>query len=201
MKSNSKNIAPLRLNVIARATTNDRKASKSGPTQLKLGTNDKWEKRKSIVLKLPVKSMCQVYSDSKERDLSLGLIRPTNISFSYSKTKISERKDEKKHSQLDLFSHKKPLIQFPYSFYYQFSCHGVADCPSHKLSIIDWEIFQALFSWRDRYQEEPVLMQMIEQKWMNIANLEKNDVYFFVGNMKRLRKVFMVLGVFYPPKR
>jgi len=28
----------------------------------------------------------------------------------------------------------------------------------------------------------------------------KNDVYFFVGNMKRFRQHFMVLGVFYPPK-
>ena len=46
---------------------------------------DKWEKRKSIVLKLPVKSMCKVYEDAEDSDLSLGLIKPDEISFKISK--------------------------------------------------------------------------------------------------------------------
>jgi len=29
---------------------------------------------------------------------------------------------------------------------------------------------------------------------------DKKDTHFFVGNMQRFRKNFMVLGVFYPPK-
>ena len=37
-----------------------------------LGPEKNWEKRKSIVLNLPVKSLCQVYKDAEEKALSLG---------------------------------------------------------------------------------------------------------------------------------
>ena len=33
-----------------------------------------------------------------------------------------------------------------------------------------------------------------------ITDDKKRDVYFFVGNMQRFRDIFMVLGVFYPPR-
>ena len=44
-----------------------------------------------------------------------------------------------------------------------------------------------------------VLMEKIEQRWVEIADTAKKDVYFYVGNLKRFRQTFMVLGVFYPP--
>ena len=86
-------------------------------------------------------------------------------------------------------------------FDHKFQCAGVVDCLGHKLSIIDWEIGQAFRDWQSRYPEEKVLLEKIEERWLDIANTQKKDVYFYVGNLKRFRQTFMVLGVFYPPKK
>ncbi|MDY6855454.1 MAG: hypothetical protein SWO11_12230 [Thermodesulfobacteriota bacterium] len=51
-----------------------------------------WKKRKDIVLKVPVKSMCQVYKDLETQDLSLGLIKPESVAFEWSKSLRSEGK-------------------------------------------------------------------------------------------------------------
>jgi len=162
--------------------------------------NGTWAKRKSVVLKVSVKSMCQVYKDVDAGDFSLGLIKPEGISFEWTKQSPSDQQArEACYAQLSFFNkHKDAIEEIPYSFYYQFKCVGVVDCPGHKLSIIDWEIGQAYRDWRSRYPAEEVLLEKIQQRWLDIANTEKKDVYFYVGNMKRFRQTFMILGVFYP---
>lgn len=161
-----------------------------------------WQKRKEIVLKVPVKSMCQVYKDAETSDLSLGLIKPENISFEWAKQSPSDQDArEACYAQLSFLDKKKDAIEeIPFSFFYTFKCPGEADCPGHKLSIIDWEIGQAFRDWKSRYPEEKVLLEKIKERWLDIANTEKKDVYFYVGNLKRFRQTFMVLGVFYPLK-
>lgn len=168
-----------------------------------LDTKDNWEKRKSIVLNLEIKPMCQVFKDAEEKDLSLGLIKPEEISFEWRKQTLSDQKErEACYAQLSFFDKEKKVIeQIPYSFYYLFRCAGDANCPGHKLAIIDWEISQAFRDWRSKYPNEKVLLEKIEQRWIDIANTKKRDVFFYVGNMKRFRKTFMVLGVFYPPHK
>lgn len=162
-----------------------------------------WEKRKSIVLKVPVKSMCQVYKDAEpSSDLSLGLIKPADISFEWSKQSPSDQQArEVCYAQLSFFDKKKDAIEeIPFNFYYRFKCFGEDSCPGHKLSIIDWEIGQAYRDWRSKYPTETVLLEKIKQRWLDIADTTKKDVYFYVGNLKRFRTTFMVLGVFYPQK-
>ena len=161
----------------------------------------KWEKRKAVVLKLPVKSMCQVLKDAEEKDYSLGLIKPEKISFECAKqSTVDEEARESCYAQLTFFDKKKEAIEkIPYSFYYRFHCVGEASCQGHKLSIIDWEIGQAYRDWRLNYKDEKVLLEKIEQRWMSIADTVTKDVYFYVGNLKRFRQTFMVLGTFYPP--
>lgn len=161
-----------------------------------------WKKRKDIVLKVPVKSMCQVYKDAEDKDLSLGLIKPEGVTFGWAKQSLSDQASrESCYAQLSFFDKKKNAIEeIPFNFYYNFKCAGVADCPGHKLSIIDWEIGQAFRDWRAKYRTDKVLLEKIEQRWLDISNTEKKDVYFYVGNLKRFRTTFMVLGVFYPKK-
>ena len=161
-----------------------------------------WEKRKSLILQVPIKSMCQVNKEREEKDLSLALIKPEEISFEWRKrTAANQNKREACYAQLSLFNKKKNAIEkIPFSFHYQFRCKGVDDCQGHKLSIIDWEIMQAYRDWRTQYPDERMLMEKIKEKWTGIANTEKKDVYFYVGNTKRFRDMFMILGVFYPPK-
>ena len=70
----------------------------------------------------------------------------------------------------------------------------------HNYSIIDWEINQAYRTWKLDYNNQEELFQKIEEKWLNQMCSENRDVYFYVGNMKRFKSNFMILGVFYPPK-
>ena len=162
----------------------------------------KWHRRKSLVLKLPVKSMCQVYKDAEEKDLSLGLIKPEDISFEWVKQSLADQKArEACYAQLSFFDKKKDVIEeIPFNFYYTFKCVGENNCPGHKLSIIDWEIGQAYRYWHSKYATEKILLEKIQLQWLDISDTNKKDVYFYVGNMKRFRKTFMVLGVFYPPR-
>ena len=161
-----------------------------------------WRRRKETLSQVPVKSMCQVYKDAETDNLSLGLIKPSNISFEYSKRSPSEIETQQScETQLTFFNKKKDnLEKIPYKFYYLFNCANEVNCPGHKLAIVDWEIVQAYRQWRLDYPDQNVLMEKIEQKWLDISNTQKKDVYFFVGNMKRLKHVFMVLGAFYPKK-
>ena len=98
------------------------------------------------------------------------------------------------------FDKKKQAIEkIPFDFYYDFKCYNNNKCPGHKLKILDWEIGQSYRYWRFRYKSQEVLLQKIEQKWLEIVS-DKKDVYFFLGNMHRFQNQFMVLGVYFPPK-
>ena len=66
--------------------------------------------------------------------------------------------------------------------------------------IHDWELNESYRRWRQKYKEEELLLDKIKQKWLNDICGSKKDVYFYVGNVWRRPKQFMVLGVFYPPK-
>lgn len=166
-------------------------------------TKNKWERRKSVVLPTLSTSMCEVYREAKEHDKSLALIKPRDISFDWKRTNPKdEQSRESCYAQLSFFDKKKNAVEeIPYDFYYLFKCDGVSDCPSHKLSIIDWEIAQAYRDWRWKYKPEVKLLEKIRERWLDRMCLKNTDVYFFVGNLKRFRETFMVLGTFYPPKQ
>jgi len=165
-----------------------------------LGTENKWSERKKIVLPTLSPSFCKILEDISINK-SLGIFKPADIQFEVAK---SVPKDEKKHqavySQYYLFDKKlRPVEQIPFDFYYEFKCHNTRDCPGHILKIHDWEIVQAYRSWRYRYTDQAILLQKIKEKWLDIAG-PKKDVYFYVGNMWKYPKQFLVLGVFYPKK-
>ena len=166
-----------------------------------LDTKRKWESRKKFVLPTVSPSFCNILEETEENK-SLGTFKPSDIDFYWKKATLeSEAKREACYAQLSFFDMRKKVIeQIPFDFYYQFKCHVKSDCPGHKLPIIDWEIGQAYRDWRYKYKPQELLLEMIKKKWLDLICSEKNDVYFYVGNMKRFRDHFMVLGVFYPKK-
>jgi hypothetical protein len=166
-----------------------------------LDTKGKWEERKRIVLRTVLPSFCSILQDTV-KNKSLGTFKPCNIQFSWKKSPLQdEAKREASYAQLSFFDTKKKAIeQIPFDFYYHFNCLGETNCPGHKLPIIDWEIGQAYRNWRYKYTPQEQLLQKIKQRWLDLICSEKNDMYFYVGNMQRFRDHFMVLGVFYPQK-
>ena len=165
-----------------------------------LDTKDNWTKRKEIVLPTASPSFCQILEDIK-LNKSLGIFKPCDVQFFAKKITIRKQaKQEAPYKQYWLFDKQlKPLEQIPFIFYYKFNCFGLSNCPGHTLSIHDWEITQSYRAWRNRYSTQNVLLQKIEQKWLDICRSNK-DVYFYVGNLWQHPKQFMVLGVFYPQK-
>jgi hypothetical protein len=111
-------------------------------------------------------------------------------------SELSEEEQKKKRilSQKSFFVDKKDLELIPYRFLISFNCDD-PKCTGHKISILDWE-FGELYrkvstsvDWKEK----------MRQKFDQICS-EKNDVYFFMGNMASRRKTFCILGIFYHPK-
>jgi len=166
-----------------------------------LDTKKNWEERKKIVLPTLSPSFCQVLQDARQNK-SLGMFKPCSVQFSWEKSPAENQgRREACYAQLSFFDkQKKAREQIPLNFYYSFKCENLTECPGHKLSIIDWEIGQAYRDWRHKYSTERVLLDKIRERWLDRMCSAKNDTYFFVGNAQRFRDLFMVLGVFYPPK-
>jgi hypothetical protein len=166
-----------------------------------LDTKQKWESRKKIVLPTLSTSFCSILQETVQNK-SLGAFKPCNIEFTWEKA-VLEREAKRKacYAQLSFWNtSKKAIEQLPFDFHYHFKCYNEQSCPGHKLPIIDWEIGQAYRDWRHRYKSQALLLQKIKERWLNLMCSDKNDVHFFVGNMKRFHDQFMVLGVFYPRK-
>jgi len=166
-----------------------------------IDTKNKWQARKNIVLKTVSSSFCSILEEPTNKK-SLGMFEPCNVQFSWEKAQIEdEAKRQAPYAQLSFLDKaKNPIEQIPFDFYYQFKCQNTSNCPGHKLPIVDWEIKQSYRKWRHMYGFEKELLQKIKQTWLDEICAQKNDVYFYVGNMNRFRDQFMVLGVFYPPR-
>ncbi len=160
-----------------------------------------WDRRKKIVLSLPVKSMCQLIKEEETNNISLAIIKPEEVSFLIKKRHRSDSaKRESAYAQKGFFEkQKEPIEIIPYMFYYQFRCPSEPGCVTHSLSILDWEIHQSYRDWRNSYRTEEELLSKIGDKWMSMADHGKKDVFFYVGNLHRFPKTFTVLGVFCPP--
>ena len=169
--------------------------------QDRLDTGNQWAKRKEIVLSTESLSFCKILEDIKIKK-SLGVFKPAHIKFHFKESVTkAKKKHEAAYSQYHLFDRKlDPIEQIPFTFYYEFKCYNRHDCQGHTLKIHDWELNQAYRKWRHKYKNRNILLEKIKEKWLNdLCGLQK-DVYFYVGNIWRRPKQFMILGVFYPPK-
>lgn len=165
-------------------------------------TKDKWERRKKHILPTVSESYCNLLKESRNSDKSLGIFKPRNVNFICQKAKSKDKNSRDLcYSQLGFYNKiKKAIEPIPLDFRYSFSCCNDKDCEGHNLSIIDWEIGEAYRAWRWKYKDENTLLSKIKERWLYKMFSDKNDTFFYVGNMKRFREHFMVLGVFYPPK-
>ncbi|PIU51749.1 hypothetical protein COS91_02845 [Candidatus Desantisbacteria bacterium CG07_land_8_20_14_0_80_39_15] len=167
-----------------------------------LDTSDKWVKRKEIVLPTLDKSMCEILNKLQTENKSLGVFKPRDIKFYWQKARPRDEDVRKAcYAQLSFFNKTKNAIEvIPFDFRFKFFCQEEPECKGHDFSIIDWEIGQAYRSWRTNYKTEDLLLEKIKERWLDRICFAKNDIYFYVGNMKRFRDNFMILGVFYPSK-
>lgn len=169
---------------------------------LDTGKKRDWEQRKKIVLPTVSTSMCEILKQSQESDLSLGTFKPRSVDFIIKKApKVDEDERQACYAQLSFLNRLKNAPEaIPFDFRYRFFCEDESMCSGHNLQIIDWEIGQAYRDWGRKYKPQELLLEKIKEKWLAQMCSDKRDTHFFIGNMKRRRDTFMVLGVFYPPK-
>jgi hypothetical protein len=174
-----------------------------------ISTKNAWELRRRFVEPLMAASMCEIARRQHRDKTSLGVFRPKRvIDFKIEATSIDAAKrqiarawsaqtslldglgSEERTSQL------RELEQIPWTFRYRYECTEPG-CKGHNPSIIDWEIAQfyrrvrRYSDWRDR----------MRKRWLDEVCGKDRDTAFFVGNMHQHPGSFLILGVWWPPRR
>jgi hypothetical protein len=164
-----------------------------------IGTGDGWRARKRYVDPLVVPSMCELQRLQKLDRTSLGVFRPEKV-FEIHVTNAKPWDDNRRAltERQSLFdAPPRPLEQLPYEFRFHYRCSD-ADCGEHTQSLIDWELGQ--FYRRSRGRPERERLRLVEEKWLHEVCGDDRDVHFFAGNLAKRQHVFVLLGVFWPPR-
>jgi len=166
-----------------------------------LSTEHAWTARRPLVEPILMESMCEVAARQRESRASLGAFRPAMVHD----VTVEEEPDDWTEPQLNALSRlslfaqdKKLLEKIPWRWRYRYDCGG--GCPGHHQTIIDWEIAEAWRSWRRKVGPEAAVAQ-IRDKWLNTLCHPSRDTVFFVGNQRAHPEGFLVLGVYWPPKK
>jgi hypothetical protein len=167
----------------------------------KIPTDTKWEKRKELIYPLKSISLCSLQA---ERDLynypTLGFIKPRIITGFKIETTRSQWNESELTSlrQYPLFDNvpQYELQKLPYTFSYQFKCEA-ENCSGHEIECTDWEIGASFLKWRRKYGAK------WEQKFRETYETEMTstkETHFFVGTINNHPNVWLITGLFYPPK-
>jgi hypothetical protein len=166
-----------------------------------LDTANEWRARKDVVFPLRAHCLCCL---ARERDSqghpTLGIFRPKSIS----RLVITPVDTEWTSAQLGILRQghlfvknpAKELEKIPFSFRYEFRCDDDA-CRGHKLICTDWEMGESYRKWRDQYggRWEEKFRQRYESEM-----IKKYDTHFYVGTIHGHPHVWIIVGLFYPPR-
>jgi len=160
-----------------------------------------WVERRRFVDPLVVPSMCQLLRLHDTSGTSLGLFPPGDVLAVDVEAHPAGWLPEKRGylAQQTLFGREKAELQsVPYRFFYRYHC-SERGCPTHRQVIVDWEIAEA---WRGCEGSPEERMERVRHRWLaGLLCRSDRDTHFLVGNQHLDRETFMVLGVFYPPRR
>lgn len=169
------------------------------------GTARDWAERRRLLGEQTAHCMCCL---QRSRDATgaptLGLIKPLEIiGFEIvaedSANWTGEELDKltQYHSQGLLFgaAPTKTLEKVPFKFYYRFKCPE-PDCPTHRMSCVDWELAQSYRRWSA--QPGTNWRRDILQRY-DTDMRTRFDTHFYVGTVHRYPNVWIIVGLFYPP--
>ncbi|MCC6947338.1 MAG: hypothetical protein IT539_06155 [Bradyrhizobiaceae bacterium] len=168
-----------------------------------VGTKDGWRARREILEPLRRPSLCQIQRERDEHGSpTLGIFRPHEIKRLLIQPAEEAGWTPAQESILkqDTLFQKAPehtLEKIPFDFRYEFRC-GDADCKWHTMLCTDWEMGEAYRRWRREYgdQWEAAFRNRFEKEM-----IEKYDTHFFVGTVHQFPNAWIIVGLFYPPKR
>ena len=174
-----------------------------------IASSEGWARRRRWVEPLMTSSMCGLRREQKRNGTSLGVFRPADVealvieqvdvnaekkaiakAWAAQGTLLAGLGSEERGQQL------REIEQIPYRFKYRYRCKD-PDCKGHEQSIIDWEIIQFYRQVRNSSDWEARMCA----KWRDELCGTERDTAFIVGNQHQHPASFMVLGVWWPPKR
>lgn len=152
----------------------------------KLGTSARgWADRQRHLDQLPHDTIESLRYDVRR---SLGWVRPQEIQgFGYEEEEA--RWPARFQPQLRFWGEPRvPLDPIPYSFYAKFTCDK--ECGGHRMSILDWEVFQL---YRKTRSPDKVVDKL---RALN----RSRSLSFVVGTALRNHAYggYMIVGLFYP---
>jgi hypothetical protein len=167
-----------------------------------LTTADEWRARKDIILPLRAHCLCCLI---KQRNVqghpTLGVFRPNVIT----RLEIKATPASWTPSQLAIlrqkhFFEKAPeteLEKIPFNFRYEFRCEH-DECSGHKIICTDWEMSESWRQWKSKYGDnwETKFRERYETDM-----IQKYDTHFYVGTVHQYPSVWIIVGLFYPPKK
>lgn len=132
---------------------------------------------------------------------SLGIVRPAKILDLEIEKANSEWKPEWQNlfNQMTLFGpQQKPLTKIPFTFHYVFQCSD--DDKPHRAMCEDWELGVLFLKEVDRLGSTQAAAESVKAKFLNQLCDASRDTRFFMGTFFPYN-VWLVLGVFWPPKQ
>jgi hypothetical protein len=173
----------------------------------KLDTKRDWADRREIIDRLPqltLNQLKQQHEDDKKTGrsrTSLGVVRPTKVHDLENRPASGDWKPKWRQdiAQLRLFGEpRKPLRKIPYTFHYIFECADTGKKP-HTAMCEDWELGVLFLNEVERIGSEERAADSVKKKFFNELCGPTKDTRFFMGT-KYPYNVWLVLGVFWPPK-
>ena len=166
-----------------------------------LSTDQEWQARKDVILPLMAHCLCCL---QKQRDAqghpTLGIFRPKVITKLVITAESANWTDAQlavlRQGHLFLKSPKTELEKIPFSFRYEFQCDH-DECKGHKIICTDWEMGQSWRQWKAKYGNgwENKFRERYETEM-----IQKYDTHFYMGTIHQHPHVWIIVGLFYPPK-
>ncbi len=171
-----------------------------------LDTSQAWRRRRPFVEPLMAPSMCELQRRQGSDRTSLGIFRPREIrGLDITAVDVAQEKQALAASAVAQGSiltpaesayQQRAIELLPFAFKYRYFCADPA-CKEHVQTIVDWEIAE-LYRREKRHSD---WRERIRKKWLDELCGPTKDTAFIVGNQFMHPKNFLVLGVWWPPRR
>jgi len=160
-----------------------------------------WRDRREIIDQLPHHTVNELKAQFDIDKTSLGIVRPTQvIDMEIRAVEDPKWKPawQKLFQQMTMFGpQQKPLRKIPYTFHYHFECED-----SEKPSVAmceDWELGTLFLREAERLGSDEAAAESVKNKFLGELCRSDKDTRFFMGT-RFPYNVWLVLGVFWPPK-
>ena len=166
----------------------------------RLPTKNNWAQRRALIDRMPHHTVKELKDLFGEKRVSLGIVRPSRVLDLEIRKADPEWKPEWQniYDQFRLFEPPpKPLRKLPYSFHYVFECEGGGT--PHTAMCEDWELGTLFLKESDRLGSEAAAAESVKNKFLGELCRDDKDTRFFMGTRFPFN-VWLVLGVFWPPK-